>query len=228
METLFYVNWAIGLVLPVVDFPPNQLHRSVPIGTLRGRHLYAGAKSRCYFYLTLSLLHTHILYYARGREKLEILVAWCLHLMGSGAARDSDWALWLGDGKWLVCHFCSLSLWQWWNVSRQLYLLPIGQRSLAGLYLHLSRSLALCTSAQSQRWDGVKRAPAHRPLRHRINQIARPPAPSLAHSLKSRFLILNGYILTRPSSDPHTKAINEHLPYCNTKECSLQLTQQLQ
>lgn len=57
---------------------------------------------------------------------------------------------------------------------------------------------------------------------------ARPPAPSLVHSLKSRFLILKGYILTRPSSDPHTKAINEHLPYCNTKECSLQLTQQLQ
>lgn len=105
----------------------------------------------------------------------------CIYVMGD-RGRDGDWALWLGDGKWLVCHFCSLSLWQWRNVSRT---------SIISSSNWSTRSLAICISAvyiraferASESIDGVKRAPAHRPLRHRINQIA--PSP-----LKSRFLIL--------------------------------------
>jgi len=83
---------------------------------------------------------------------------------------------------------------------RQLYLLPIGQRSLtrSAALAPLFASLSLYTREMREKeLRGVKRAPAHRPPRHRINQIARPPpAPSLTQISFSHSLRLHAAVVS--------------------------------
>jgi hypothetical protein len=108
---------------------------------------------------------SHSAVWGEKRNLLSYIVYWnsvawvfayaCKQAMGD-RGRDRDWALWLGDGKWLVCHFCSLSLWQWRNVSRTSIISSSNWSTLAH---SLGRSrAAICISISIYTRDERERA----------------------------------------------------------------------
>lgn len=223
LEMILCANRDIDMVLPYGAF---WLNHSVAIDVSGWRHLCTGAESRCFFY------NSHCAVWGLGRKEesplLYIIVYWnsvawvFAYMQASKQAmgdrgRDRDWALWLGDGKWLVCHFCSLSLWQWRNVSRTSIISSsnwstLARSALARRYLHLY--LYTYIHAERERdARGQTSTSAQTSPRHRINQIARPPphAPSLTQISFSHSQRLHAAVVSLTLA---LNRLNKLTPHC--------------